>query len=85
MPVLQFVHFVYHCRGQNSVSTDEDEFVCIFGSSLKKSNRCTLMVFNKKREERCIAETDFRKNGAMACLDGKKMPPLSEQDNCMQI
>ncbi len=31
------------------------------------------MVFNKKREERCIAETDFRKNGAMACLDGKKM------------
>ncbi len=56
-----------------SRSTDEDEFVCVFGSHLSKPNRYTLASFNTRREEKIIAETDYRKGGAMACVDGKKV------------
>ncbi len=56
-----------------SRSTDEDEFVCIFGSHLSKPNRSTLLTFNTRRQEKIIAETDYRKYGAMACVDGKKV------------
>ncbi len=58
-----------------SRTKDEDEFVCIFGSHLSKPNRYTLATFNTRHEEKIIAETDYRKYGAMACVDGKKVIP----------
>ncbi len=62
-------------------STVEDEFVCIFGSHLTKPNRSSLMTFNTSHEEKIIAETDYRCNGAMACVDGKKVLFLIKQTN----
>ncbi len=56
-----------------SGTTDDNEFVVILGSHLSKPNRSTLMTFNTRREEEIIAETDYRKYGAMACVDGKKV------------
>ncbi len=56
-----------------SGTTDDDECVVILGSHLSKPNRSTLMTFNTRREEKIIAEIDYRKDGAMACVDGKKV------------
>ncbi len=56
-----------------SETTDEDEFVVILGSHLSKPNRYTLATFNTRREQKIIAETDYRKYGAMACVGGKKV------------
>ncbi len=53
-----------------STSTAEDEIVCIFGNHLREPNRSTLMTFNTRRKEELIAETNFRRHCAMACLEG---------------
>ncbi len=60
-------------------STDEGEFVCIFGSHLTKPNRSSLVTFNTRLEAKLIAETDYRRYGVTACLNGKIMDSLSEQ------
>ncbi len=66
-----------------SGSTDEDEFVCIFKRHLTKPHKFVLMTFNTRREEKIIAETDYRRYGAMACVDGKNVFSLAEDLLCV--
>ncbi len=49
----------------------EDATLCVFGSHIPKSDRCFVVILNSKREERVIAETDFREYGTVACLNGE--------------
>ncbi len=49
----------------------EDARLCLFGRNISKSDRCSVVILNSKREEEVIAETDFREYGTVACLNGE--------------
>ncbi len=49
----------------------EDATMCVFGSHISKPDRCSLMIFNSRREEKVIAETDYHSFGAIAYLNGE--------------
>ncbi len=48
----------------------EDARICVFGVHDSNPNRCSVMIMNSKHEERVIAETDYRRYGAVTCLNG---------------
>ncbi len=49
----------------------EDARICVFGVHDSHLNRCSAMIMNSKREEKVIADTDYRAFGAVACLNGE--------------
>ncbi len=49
----------------------EDAKLCVFGSHISKSGRCSVMILNSKDDVKIIAETDFREFGTVACLNGE--------------
>ncbi len=47
----------------------EDARICVFGARDSIPNRCSVMIMNSKQEEKVIAETDYRRYGAVTCLN----------------
>ncbi len=60
-----------HFRQPNST-------IFVFGEHPTKPNRSLLMSFNTNREETLIAETDYRKGCATACINGEYICLVSQ-------
>ncbi len=56
-----------------SGSADEEEFLFILDNNSNNDNRSSLVAFNTRREVKLLAEIEYRRNCAMAYLDGNKM------------
>ncbi len=49
----------------------EDASICVFGRHVSNPNRCSVLILNSQRDEKVIADTDYRAFGAVACLNGE--------------
>ncbi len=54
------------------MGTTDSSIVCVFGENSKKPNKCALITFNNKREEKVVvAEVDYRQRCAFGCVNGE--------------
>ncbi len=49
----------------------EDARLCVFGRYSSKPDRCSVILLDSKGKEKLVAETDYRDNVAVACLNGE--------------
>ncbi len=52
------------------MATTDSSTVCVFGEKSTNRKKCVLITFNTKREEKVVAEVDYRWDCAFGCVSG---------------
>ncbi len=53
------------------MATTDSSTVCVFGENSENPQKCTLITFNTKREEKVVAEVANRLGCALGCVNGE--------------